>query len=142
MARTERTLTLLHLSQHNLFSLQEVEREAPNNVFVIIIFGALGAVLQVISNVSPARDTFRLRSNDQFLTVIRDTQVAAFVMARRLARRAAFPDEAPDKEKEAEVCRAARTDTDSDSGDAAGAPPPGWRKKANLRMYTILDKIF
>lgn len=34
---------------------------------------------------------------------------------------------------------------DSDEGapgDQLDPPPPGWRKKANLRMYTILDKIF
>lgn len=67
-------------------------------------------------------------------------------MARRLARRTTFADDAPDKEKEADACRAARCDDDSDGGDgcrdADGDPPPGWRKKANLRMYTILDKIF
>lgn len=80
--------------------------------------------------------------------IIRDAQVAAFVMARRLARRMTFAEETPDKEKEVEVCRTARCDDDSDSGDgsrtrdADGDPPPGWRKKANLRMYTILDKIF
>jgi hypothetical protein len=28
---------------------QEVEREAPNNAFVIIVFGVVGAVLQVIT---------------------------------------------------------------------------------------------
>ena len=65
-------------------------------------------------------------------------QVAAFVMARRLARvsheRALAP---PDKDS---ACVAA-ADDDSDCADAERVPP-GWRKKANLRMYTILDKIF
>ncbi|CAH2085113.1 unnamed protein product [Euphydryas editha] len=56
--------------------IEEVEREAPNNVFVIIAFTGVGIILQIVA--------------------------------------------------------------DSDGHDA----PPGWRKKANLRMYTILDKIF
>lgn len=84
----------------------------------------------------------------RYIGFIHDVQVAAFVMARRLARRTTFAEETPDKEKEVEVCRTARCDDDSDSGDgsrtrnADGDHPPGWRKKANLRMYTILDKIF
>ncbi|XP_049872358.1 uncharacterized protein LOC126371170 [Pectinophora gossypiella] len=91
--------------------IEEVEREAPNNVFVIIIFGALGAILQV----------------------------AAFVMARRLARssRAARAQLEPG-DKCAGECAPCH---DTDSNDSS-EPPPGWRKKANLRMYTILDKIF
>ncbi|CAB3254211.1 unnamed protein product [Arctia plantaginis] len=97
--------------------IEEVEREAPNNVFVIIVFGVVGMVLQV----------------------------AAFVMARRLASRegiefgaeAARPRSA---RKERDACAVATADDDSDGADHD--PPPGWRKKANLRMYTILDKIF
>lgn len=92
-----------------------MEREAPNNAFVIIAFGVLGAGLQV----------------------------AAVVMARRLAGAAApaaDDDDAADlKRREA---AASPPDDDSDSADTAGDRPPGWRKKANLRMYTILDKIF
>lgn len=51
-----RNFALPHLLYYNLFSLQEVEREAPNNAFVIIIFGALGAVLQVASDAPPDSD--------------------------------------------------------------------------------------
>ncbi|KAM3960048.1 uncharacterized protein ACR2FA_005848 [Aphomia sociella] len=91
--------------------IEEVEREAPNNVFVIIVFGFLGMVLQV----------------------------AAVVMACRLARRA--PPPAAD-EKQRAAAAAAADDDDSDAADCSHEPPPGWRKKANLRMYTILDKIF
>ncbi|XP_041979687.1 uncharacterized protein LOC121733497 [Aricia agestis] len=93
--------------------LEEVEREAPNNVIVIIVFGLVGVALQI----------------------------AAFVFARRLARRgggagAALVPERADcgcASEKAGVC-----DEDSDSDREL----PGWRKKANLRMYTILDKIF
>ncbi|CAH2046646.1 unnamed protein product, partial [Iphiclides podalirius] len=95
--------------------IEEVEREAPNNAVVIVIFGAFGMVLQI----------------------------AAFVMARRLARRRANEARgqrgcASETELEKPSCA---PEEDSDS-DAAREPPPGWRKKANLRMYTILDKIF
>lgn len=31
------------------FKFQEVEHEAPNNAFVIIVFGVLGMILQVCS---------------------------------------------------------------------------------------------
>ncbi|CAG9788007.1 unnamed protein product [Diatraea saccharalis] len=95
--------------------IEEVEREAPNNAYVIILFGILGAVLQV----------------------------AAFVMACRLARRPLAHEAAegvcgacavPEKRPCARAC-----DDDSD-GDRD--PPPGWRKRANIGMYTILDKIF
>ncbi|XP_047531246.1 uncharacterized protein LOC125066953 [Vanessa atalanta] len=93
--------------------IEEVEREAPNNAFVIAVFAVIGIILQI----------------------------AAFVMARRLARR---PDAEPRAGLEPCACdcdcdkRACDDDSDSDARDA----PPGWRKKANLRMYTILDKIF
>ncbi|XP_061713986.1 uncharacterized protein LOC133522627 [Cydia pomonella] len=79
--------------------LDEVEHKAPNNVYVIMVFGLVGMVLQV----------------------------AAFVMARRLARRA--PPQEDKEDKEASAC-------------VEESDEPGWRKKANLRMYTILDKIF
>lgn len=64
-------------------------------------------------------------------------------MARRLARRGS--DEQSDAaslgaHKERGACAVASADDDSDAPDHD--PPPGWRKKANLRMYTILDKIF
>ncbi|XP_052754784.1 uncharacterized protein LOC113509826 [Galleria mellonella] len=101
--------------------IEEVEREAPNNVFVIIVFGVLGMILQV----------------------------AAVVMACRLARRAQQPERSPlaaeaklGASGAAAAAAAAAADDDSDSADSARDPPPGWRKKANLRMYTILDKIF
>ena len=90
-----------------------MEREAPNNAFVIIVFGALGFVLQI----------------------------AAFVMARRLARAPRPERDAPPLDKE-KAAAAAAAGCDTDSDDPASEPPPGWRKKANLRMYTILDKIF
>lgn len=61
-------------------------------------------------------------------------------MARRLASRAGERALAPAAEKESGAC-AVPADDDSDSNDVE-RPPPGWRKKANLRMYTILDKIF
>ncbi|CAK1585058.1 unnamed protein product [Parnassius mnemosyne] len=97
--------------------IEEVEREAPNNAVVIVIFGLLGMVLQI----------------------------AAFVMARRLARREAYGEgEAGGGGEKARSCSSSAPDDDSDS-DARDDPrdtPPGWRKKANLRMYTILDKIF
>ncbi|XP_035450094.1 uncharacterized protein LOC118276063 [Spodoptera frugiperda] len=93
--------------------IEEVEREAPNNAYVIIVFGVLGVVLQV----------------------------AAFVMARRLAARARRAPACAPPEKEGAVCAVSAADDDSDCNDAE-RPPPGWRKKANLRMYTILDKIF
>ncbi|XP_047025454.1 uncharacterized protein LOC124634083 isoform X2 [Helicoverpa zea] len=93
--------------------IEEVEREAPNNVFVIVVFGVLAMLLQI----------------------------AAFVMARRLARRAGAGALAAPAEKDSGVCAVAAADDDSDCNDAE-RPPPGWRKKANLRMYTILDKIF
>lgn len=63
-------------------------------------------------------------------------QIAAFVLSRRLARRGAEP--LPLAEK-------APCDDDSDDSVAASSPehvPHTWRKNANLRMYTILDKIF
>ncbi|KAL0879835.1 hypothetical protein ABMA27_002375 [Loxostege sticticalis] len=87
--------------------IEEVEREAPNNAFVIIVFGVLGAVLQV----------------------------AAFIMAVRLARRTRGSSAGSLPEK---ACAVA--DEDSDTGTPTA--PPGWRKRANLGMYTILDKIF
>ena len=65
-------------------------------------------------------------------------QIAAFVMARRLAARGGEGAGAPEPEAEPCTCACEKRDVDSDS-DAA---EPGWRKKANLRMYTILDKIF
>lgn len=103
-------------------ALQEVEREAPNNAIVIFVFGLVGGVLQV----------------------------AAVVMARKLARRRPEAESPPPGAKgSARECvlggRAGPVgcDTDSDSGDADKEPGgPGWRKKANLRMYTIIDKIF
>lgn len=58
-------------------------------------------------------------------------------MACRLARRAASADVGDEK---GAAC-AADDDSDADARDPR-EPPPGWRKKANLRMYTILDKIF
>lgn len=67
-------------------------------------------------------------------------QVAAFVMARRLAARSGAELIAEDERKERGACAVATADDDSDAADHD--PPPGWRKKANLRMYTILDKIF
>ncbi|XP_028041171.1 uncharacterized protein LOC114251185 [Bombyx mandarina] len=86
--------------------IEEMEREAPNNAFVIIVFGVVGAALQV----------------------------AAFVMARILARRAG---------EAARVPRPPAAPDAADDSDAADEPPPPhWRKDANLRMYTILDKIF
>ncbi|XP_059045616.1 uncharacterized protein LOC131841309 [Achroia grisella] len=107
--------------------IEEVEREAPNNVFVIIIFGVFGMILQV----------------------------AAVVMACRLARRSQRASRAsPGSEHKLAgelklgerglgAGAAGAADDDSDAADAdADPPPPGWRKKANLRMYTILDKIF
>ncbi|KAG6460242.1 hypothetical protein O3G_MSEX011844 [Manduca sexta] len=93
--------------------IEEVEREAPNNAFVIAVFGVLGAVLQV----------------------------AAFVMARKLASRARGAREAGARAPAADKDATSACDDDSDAGDARH-PPPGWTKKANLRMYTILDKIF
>ncbi|KAI5637680.1 hypothetical protein NE865_09663 [Phthorimaea operculella] len=101
--------------------IEEVEREAPNNVFVIIIFGVLGIILQI----------------------------AAFVMARRLARgprvlagsSATREELAPSDKERAAVADCACAPDDSDSQDSQDVKP-GWRKKANLRMYTILDKIF
>ncbi|GBP47236.1 hypothetical protein EVAR_20240_1 [Eumeta japonica] len=78
--------------------IEETEREAPNNVFVIIVFALAGCVLQV----------------------------AAVVAARRLWRDAPA---SPSPETPPPVEEHLRD-------------PPQWRKKANLRMYTILDKIF
>ncbi|XP_073955549.1 uncharacterized protein isoform X2 [Choristoneura fumiferana] len=98
--------------------LDEVEREAPNNVYVIIVFAVVGAALQV----------------------------AAFVLARRLAARAsraarAARADTPRALKEPGADEAAPPDA-ADPLDPLDPHPPGWRKKANLRMYTILDKIF
>ncbi|XP_068633999.1 uncharacterized protein [Battus philenor] len=96
--------------------IEEVEREAPNNAVVIVVFGAFGMVLQI----------------------------AAFVMARRLAVRAGRSGslvagaESCSEGEEKKPCSSCAPDDDSD----ADAPPPGRRKTANLRMYTILDKIF
>ncbi|RVE43664.1 hypothetical protein evm_011704 [Chilo suppressalis] len=112
--------------------IEEVEREAPNNVYVIVLFGFVGAVLQV----------------------------AAFVMACRLARRGsagvptmlkpgagagagAGAECACEGKESAQKLRGVEVracDDDSDAG--ADPPPPGWRKRANIGMYTILDKIF
>lgn len=98
--------------------IEEVEREAPNNAFVIIVFGVIGVLLQV----------------------------AAFVMARKLASRApdsqtGEPTDAHKKNIHRGALPTAPSDEDSDVGEV-DPRPPGWRKKANLRMYTILDKIF
>ncbi|XP_045769372.1 uncharacterized protein LOC123870210 [Maniola jurtina] len=95
--------------------IEEVEREAPNNAVVVVVFGVVAMLLQI----------------------------AAFVMARRLARRSEAEARAGER---ACACgakaRAASADDDSDA-DARDAPrEAGWRRKANLRMYTILDKIF
>ncbi|XP_039754816.1 uncharacterized protein LOC120629825 [Pararge aegeria] len=98
--------------------IEEVEREAPNNAVLVLVLGALAMLLQV----------------------------AAFVMARRLARRPA----AGRAGAEAGACACgapplAASDDDSDAdapAKPAAKPPAGWRKNANLRMYTILDKIF
>ncbi|XP_013139397.1 PREDICTED: uncharacterized protein LOC106104008 [Papilio polytes] len=101
--------------------IEEVEREAPNNVVVIIIFGIVGMILQI----------------------------AAFVMARRLAVRRRSAAEAglgvsaascSSVELEKRPCGPAAHDEDSDAEPAPALP--GCRKNANLRMYTILDKIF
>lgn len=86
-----------------------MEREAPNNVYVIVVFALLGAALQV----------------------------AAFVLARRLAARAAAPARDKEAGEPAPLAPAAAAEPPEPL-----EPPPGWRKKANLRMYTILDKIF
>ncbi|XP_060801564.1 uncharacterized protein LOC106134117 [Amyelois transitella] len=94
--------------------LEEVERKAPNNVFVIVVFAMLGLVLQI----------------------------AAFVMACRLSRRApprAEPRAGPERRLEKGAPSPLPGD---DSDDSRADMPPGWRKKANLSMYTILDRIF
>lgn len=75
------------------------------------------------------------------------------MMARKLARRArdlrlpsgGEPGDAHGKCVRRAPVASAPSDEESDAGDADAHPhphPPGWRKKANLRMYTILDKIF
>lgn len=65
--------------------------------------------------------------------------MAAFVMACRLARRGRGGSAAAgDKRPAPCAVPCAAPDDDSDAHDA----PPGWRKRANLGMYTILDKIF
>lgn len=87
--------------------IEEVEREAPNNAYVIIVFGLAALVLQV----------------------------AALITAWRLSRRGGGTDADGRRPRPVHA-----TDEDSDAADHD--PPPGWRKKANLRMYTILDKIF
>lgn len=62
-------------------------------------------------------------------------------MARRLARGAGSRAGSVSGDKHAAVRAVPAHDDDSDTNDPERAPP-GWRKKANLRMYTILDKIF
>ncbi|XP_013166267.1 PREDICTED: uncharacterized protein LOC106116791 [Papilio xuthus] len=106
--------------------IEEVEREAPNNVVVIVIFGVVGMVLQI----------------------------AAFVMARRLATRRRSGAEAAVGGHSAASCSSVEMEkrpcgpgANEDDSDVEPAPalhplPPGCRKNANLRMYTILDKIF
>lgn len=65
-------------------------------------------------------------------------------MARRLARRGAEqqPLALAEKAAPAPAPCAAPCDDDSDGAAEPCAHAPGWRKKANLRMYTILDNIF
>lgn len=69
-------------------------------------------------------------------------------MARLLARRSARQQSLPEKEPPCKGCGGGSGgggsgDEDSDGADGGVcAHPPGWRNKANLRMYTILDKIF
>lgn len=62
-------------------------------------------------------------------------------MARRLARGERARAASVSEDKHAAVRAVPAHDDDSDTNDPERAPP-GWRKKANLRMYTILDKIF
>lgn len=92
--------------------IEEMERRAPSNAYVIIVFGVIGLFLQV----------------------------AALVMAWRLAQGAGECDgtEACCKER----CQEAPLEECCDADEGERPHPPGWRKKANLRMYTILDKIF
>ncbi|XP_053604687.1 uncharacterized protein LOC128671888 isoform X2 [Plodia interpunctella] len=97
--------------------LEEVERKAPNNVFVIVIFGFLGLVLQI----------------------------AAFVIACQLSRRArerASAAASAGSGERLEKGAASAPAHDDDSDDSQQETPPGWRRKANLSMYTIIDKIF
>ncbi|CAD0202006.1 unnamed protein product [Chrysodeixis includens] len=97
--------------------IEEVEREAPNNAFVIIVFGVLGMVLQ-------AR---------VFILIIKNLYIAAFIMARRLARGPGSRAGSVSDDKHAAVRAVPAHDDDSDTNDPERAPP-GWRKKANLRM--------
>ncbi|XP_052741163.1 uncharacterized protein LOC112044507 [Bicyclus anynana] len=93
--------------------IEEVEREAPNNALVVLVFGALAVVLQA----------------------------AALALARRLAR--ARPAAGGAEAGRACACGGKRAPSDDDSDSERDAPlAAGWRGKANLRMYTILDKIF
>ncbi|KPJ21513.1 hypothetical protein RR48_00125 [Papilio machaon] len=80
-------------------------------------------------------------------------QIAAFVMARRLATRRRSAGDAAvvghsaascsSVELEKRPCGPGAPDDDSDVEPAPALHlPPGSRKNANLRMYTILDKIF
>lgn len=71
-------------------------------------------------------------------------QIAAFVMARRLARRRANEIARGQRSgaSETELEKPSVVPEEDSDSDGTRDPPPGWRKKANLRMYTILDKIF
>ncbi|CAF4849033.1 unnamed protein product [Pieris macdunnoughi] len=96
--------------------IEEVEARAPNNAVIVIVFAALAVVLQV----------------------------AAVVVARRLARggvtagRRCEPSEVGEVDSDSEALEKSAPS----APPASSPPPPGWHKSANLRMYTILDKIF
>ncbi|XP_045533532.1 uncharacterized protein LOC123720808 [Pieris brassicae] len=97
--------------------IEEVEARAPNNAVIVIVFAVLAVVLQV----------------------------AAVVVARRLARggvtagRRCEPGEVGEVDSDSEALEKSAPPS---APPASSPPPPGWHKSANLRMYTILDKIF
>ncbi|CAG9562276.1 unnamed protein product [Danaus chrysippus] len=123
-----------HVARPIYAMIEEVEQKAPNNAYVIFVFGLVGMILQI----------------------------AAFVMSRRLVRRvytdtgsgAADTECGPrgvkgvrglgggERALDLEECSYTCEKNVDDDSDGGRDPPPGWRKKANLRMYTILDKIF
>lgn len=88
--------------------IEEMEREAPNNVIVIVVFAFFSAILQV----------------------------SAFVLSLRLSRSGRA---GPSGEKEAER---GEPDSEEEGEGEDASRDHQWKKKANLRMYTILDKIF
>ncbi|CAG4928619.1 unnamed protein product [Colias eurytheme] len=88
--------------------IEEVEARAPNNAVVIAVFGLVALILQI----------------------------AAFIMARRLACAArARPASAAGESGKAGGSGSA-SDADSDSERDLDSPrkPPGWHKSANLRI--------